>query len=251
MNKIGEGVHNEYKERASKGADVLWHVSIKRQNELAPGIPLHMSLKVFQEQKDMDLNEIKEKVEIFNIKTPVPEKLSYEPTIFTSKIDNKEYYMLLVNGTDKKYEEFYNSLKHCGTVYDKFMPHITIDKGLYDKIKKEGLHANEIIFSPLCVEAGTGNTIHTFPQTEIKKSEKISIIRDLLYLDIDLQKHQKALSLNDTDLLHYIDDNPSLEKEIINKHEKRLEWHFHKNKQLIDLAKERGLMEAYKAKSRM
>ena len=58
---IGEGVHNIYKERAEKGGDILWHVTIKGRKELTEGIPLHMSLKVFEDKKDMDIEELKRK----------------------------------------------------------------------------------------------------------------------------------------------------------------------------------------------
>jgi hypothetical protein len=166
MSKIGEGVHNVYKERAAAGGDVLWYVTIKGQEELAPGIPLHMSLKVFMDKKELDLQEIKAKVKEFDIHRPDPSKLTFKTTIFTSERDGKEYYMLLIHGVDKAYSEFYESLKHCGTVYKKFMPHVTIDKGLYDKINEEGLKPEEVSFSTLSVEAGSGNTIHRFEKSE-------------------------------------------------------------------------------------
>ena len=164
--KLGEGVHDNYKQRASKGGDVLWHVTIKGQKELAPGIPLHMSLKVFEDKKDMDLDEIKEKIKKIDVQTPNPRDLTFKTTIFTSERDGKKYYMLLVNGTDKAYSDFYEDFKHTGTVYKKFMPHITLDKGLYDKINKEGLKPEEICFGELSVEHGTGNTIFSFKKSE-------------------------------------------------------------------------------------
>jgi len=174
--KLGEGVHDIYKERAAKGGDILWYATVKGQKELTPGIPLHMSLKVFEDKKDMDLDKIKEKIKKFDIKTPKPEKLNFKTTIFTSERDGKKYYMLLISGTDKTYSDFYEAFKHTGTVYKKFMPHITIDKGLYDKINKEGLKPEEITFSDLSIEAGAGNTIHSFEKSEgLNKSENASI----------------------------------------------------------------------------
>src|SRR5271165_2042837 len=148
MGKLGEGVHDIYKERAAKGGDVLWHCVIKGQKELAPGIPLHMSLKVFEDKKDMDVEDIKNRVRTMGIKNPDPSKLSFKTTIFTSERDGKQYYMLLITGEDKQYGEFYESLKHCGTVYKKFLPHITIDKDLYEKINKEGIKADDVWFGP-------------------------------------------------------------------------------------------------------
>jgi hypothetical protein len=171
--ELGEGVNDGYKERASKGGDILWHVTIKGQKELSPGIPLHMSLKVFEDKKQMDLDEIKQKVKELGIKTPDPTDLTFKTTIFTSERDGKKYYMLLVGGTDKAYSHFYESFKHTGTVYKKFMPHITIDKGLYDKINKEGIKPDEVIFRDLTAEYGAGNTIHSFDEKELEKSESL------------------------------------------------------------------------------
>jgi hypothetical protein len=165
MSKVGEGVHDVYKERARKGGDVLWHVVIKGQKELAHGIPLHMSLKVFEDSKDMNMDEIKTKVKEFNIHTPDPKKLKFWTKIFTSERDGKQYYMLMVDGCDKAYEEFYNSMKHCGTVYKRFMSHVTIDKGLYDKINEDGLKPEEVEFDSLTIEKGAGNTVHRFEES--------------------------------------------------------------------------------------
>ena len=171
--KLGEGVHEGYKERASKGGDVLWYATIKGQKELAPGIPLHMSLKVFEDKKQMDLDEIKQKVKEFEINTPNPKDLTFKTTIFTSERDGKKYYMLLVNGVDSSYSRFYDEFKHTGTVYKKFMPHVTIDKGLYDKINEEGLIPEEVSFSDLSAEYGAGNTIHSLIKKNLKSPNRL------------------------------------------------------------------------------
>lgn len=171
-NKIGEGVNEEYKKNARKGGDVLWHVKIKGRKELADGINLHMSLKVFPDAKDIDLEEIKAKVKEFDIKRPDPAKLKFKTTIFKSEFNGSEYYMLLIEGADKAYEDFYNSLKHVGTVYKKFMPHITIDKALYDDINENGLKPEEVEFDCLTCEFGAGNTAHEFEEC-LDKSEAL------------------------------------------------------------------------------
>lgn len=243
MGKLGEGVHDIYKERAAQGGDVLWHVTIKGQNELSPGIPLHMSLKVFQDKKEMCIEDIKKKVSIFDIRAPKPEKLEFKTTIFTSERDGKEYYMLMITGVDKEYSEFYDSLKHVGTVYKKFMPHITIDKGLYDKINEEGLKPEEVMFGNLCIEAGTGNTVYAF-----NKSERLNIVREIIGMNIDLKKSFKISHLNDDRLNNFLQDNPSLESEVMKKHEERIKAHFGTDQKLIHIAWEKGLREAYKAK---
>lgn len=241
---LGEGVHNIYKERAAKGGDILWHVTIKGRKELTEGIHLHMSLKVFEDKKDMNMDEIKEKVKEFNIQTPDPKELAFKTTIFTSERDGKKYYMLLVDGTDKSYKDFYESLKHCGTVYKKFMAHITIDKDLYEEINKNGLKPEEIKFQDLTIEKGAGNTVHEFNKSE----EFLSIVRETIELNIDFKKYETAVLLPDVFLSNYIEDRPGLEKQILKKHEERVYHHFSNDKELAAYAIKHGIKEAYALK---
>jgi hypothetical protein len=222
-NNIGEGIHDIYRERAQKGGDILWPVKIKGQSELTEGISLHMSLKVFEDKKEMKLDEIKRKIREFGIKTPDSKKLRFKTTIFTSDRDGKQYYMLLVKNTDGAYEKFYDSMKHCGTVYEKFIPHITIDKGLYDKINEEGLKPEEVVFDNLSVEFGAGNTIY-----ELKKSlgeDYYEVARENAFY-VNSLFGSSVVSLPENSFKNWLKDNPNLEREILKKHEKRSLLHF-------------------------
>lgn len=240
-NKLGEGVHDIYKERAQKGGDILWHAKIKGQTELTEGIPLHMSLKVFEDKKDMNVEELKEKVKEFQIKTPDVTKLKFKTTVFTSDRDGKKYYMLLIEGTDKAYEGFYDSLKHCGTVYKKFMPHVTIDKGLYDKINEEGLKPEEVVFDELTIEHGAGNTIHEF-----KKSLDVDTMKETIAINIDLSsRHAKARFLAPIFFQNYLQDNPGLSEQILKKHEDRINHHFGNDEEIVMFAWENGIKKTY------
>ena len=238
--KVGEGVHSIYKERAQQGGDVLWHVKIKGQSELMEGVPLHMSLKVFNDKKEMNLDEIKEKVKKFDIKTPDPKKLTFKTTIFTSERDGKKYYMLMIEGADKVYEDFYNSLKHCGTVYNKFMTHITIDKGLYDKINEDGLKPEEVEFQDLSIEAGAGNTIYEF-----KKSLDFGIMKETILLNLELSSlHFTATMLKAETFSNYLEDHPGLRQQIERQYSDRIAYHFN-DKKLKDFAWKNGIDAAY------
>lgn len=237
----GEGVHNVYKDRARAGGDVLWHVTIRGQKELAEGIPLHMSLKVFEDKKDMDLEEIKRKVKEFDIHTPDPKRLTFKTTIFTSQIDGNKYYMLLIEGVDKAYREFYESLKHCGTVYKNFMPHVTIDKDLYESINKKPLKPEEIKFSHLTAERGAGNTIFEFK--DLVKAEEL---KQTLFLCSELKHHRKAISLNEECLRNYFQDNPELKDILLKKHEERITAHFGNDRDLLEMAWKEGIEKAHK-----
>lgn len=238
---IGEGVHNIYKERAQKGGDILWHVTIKGRRELAKGIPLHMSLKVFEDKKDMDIEELKRKVKEFSIKTPDPKKLSFKTTIFTSERDGKKYYMLLIEGADKEYGEFYESLKHCGTVYKKFMPHITIDKDLYEQINENGLKSDEIHFDALTIEAGSGNTVFEFK--DLEKSENfVQIMKDAaFYTDL---RDSAIIALPNNLFKNWLQDNPESKMEIFAKHEDRVRFHFG-TEEIAKYAIQHGIDKAY------
>jgi hypothetical protein len=235
---IGEGVHKEYKETAKNGGDILWHVTIKGQKELTQGIHLHMSLKVFEDKKDMDIEELKRKVKEFDIKTPDPRKLRFRTTIFTSQRDGLKYYMLLIDGSDKAYEDFYDSLKHCGTVYKKFMPHITIDKVLYEKINKEGLKPEEIEFQELTIEAGAGNTIYEFEKSE----QFVPIMKETaFYTDL---RNSVAISLPTENFKNWLQDNPQHKSELLAKHEERVRFHFG-TEEVAKYALEHGIAKTY------
>ena len=236
---IGEGVHKEYRETAKNGGDILWHVTIKGRNELTPGISLHMSLKVFEDKKDMDVEELKRKVKEFDIQTPDPSKLKFSTTIFTSERDGLKYYMLLIDGSDKAYEDFYNSLRHCGTVYKKFLPHITIDKELYDTINEDGLLPEEIKFQTLTIEAGAGNTVYEFD-----KSERISVevLKEAaLFTDF---KDSMVLMMPTSVFENWLNDNPKQRHEILIKHEERVRFHF-ADEEAVKYALKHGVPQTY------
>jgi len=164
--KHGAGVPNSYKEEAKNGCDVLFHVKIKGRSILVDDIPLHMSLKIFSNIKEFDLEEMKEYVKKNDICAPDPKDLTLKPIIFTAEKSGLDYFMLKIEGLHPKYEEFYNHYKHVGNVYKNFMTHVTIDKKLYDDLKENGVKAEDIEFSKLTLEHGAGNTEHTFEKSE-------------------------------------------------------------------------------------
>jgi hypothetical protein len=164
--KHGVGVHSDYKEQAKKGCDVLFCVKIRGREKLVDEIPLHMSLKIFDNPEEFDLDELKEYVREHDICSPDPKDLKFTPIIFTAEKSKLDYYMLKIEGLPQKYEDLYNHYKHVGNVYKNFMTHVTIDKKLYEDLKENTLKPEEIEFGPLTLEHGTGNTIHTFEKSE-------------------------------------------------------------------------------------
>lgn len=165
--KRGVGVHESYKKEAKKGCDVLFCVKIKGRSTLVDDIPLHMSLKIFTNPKEFDLEEMKEYVKENDICTPDPKDLIFKPIIFTAEKSGLDYYMLKIEGLHPKYKAFYEHYKDVGNVYKNFMTHVTIDKALYDDLKEKGVKADDIKFGPLVLEHGSNNTVHTFSKSEI------------------------------------------------------------------------------------
>ena len=165
--KKGVGVPSDYKKEAHNKFDVLWKVKIKGRKLLADDIPLHCSLRVFDDLPKEDMNKVKEKIEEFGVHTPDSKKLTFKPIIFHSKQTHRDYYMLKISGMDGACDKFFEYFKKdYGFSHPKFMAHITIDKALYDDINKDGLKPDEIEFDDLTIEEGAGNTIHDFENLE-------------------------------------------------------------------------------------
>jgi 8-oxo-dGTP pyrophosphatase MutT (NUDIX family) len=85
---------------------------------------------------------------------------------------------------------------------------------------------------------------------KMKKSEHLSasIVKDTIFVCPSLSVHKKALRLDDTTLERYLQDNPALKSEILEKHEERVNHHFQGDLNLIHVALEKGIEEAYKVK---
>lgn len=172
IKKEGEGVHADYHKSAFSHCDILFRVKIKGRENLTKDIPLHMSLKIFENAKEIDLEKIKRLVKEFNIEKPDTKGLRMKAIIFAAEKTGIEYYMLVFENIDSKYEKFYNELKNVGTVYKRFFPHVTLDWPLYDQIKREGLNSDEVEFGEFVIEEGPRNTIYSFDQN-LEKSESL------------------------------------------------------------------------------
>src|SRR5579864_4723648 len=129
---VGEGVGNTYREEAHKSFDVLFRVKIKGRVMLTEDIPLHMSLKIFKERKEFDVDEIARFAREHNVVSPDPKKLTFKAIIFNSERTKEDFYMLEVDGLGDQYKALYDEYDDVGNVYKRFFTHITIDKELYD-----------------------------------------------------------------------------------------------------------------------
>jgi hypothetical protein len=162
----GTGVPDSYKKAAAQGGNVMWRARLKGRTNLADDIPLHMSLKTFNNPQEVPHQEIADKVKELGIQRPDPSKLKAEATTFTSQRNGQTYYMLKLHGHDPSYDKFNEHFKDRGITYPSYMGHVTIDKELHDQIKKEGIQPHELEFSPLMIEHGSNNPTHLFPDNQ-------------------------------------------------------------------------------------
>jgi 8-oxo-dGTP pyrophosphatase MutT (NUDIX family) len=91
---------------------------------------------------------------------------------------------------------------------------------------------------------------HAPENKNVAKSESIScsIIKETISLYPTLSDHKKALRLDDSTLEKYLQDNPSLKETVLKKHEARASFHFAQDLDLIHIALEKGVKEAYRIK---
>ena len=74
------------------------------------------------------------------------------------------------------------------------------------------------------------------------------VVHDTIRLNPDLKRqHQKAMNLNGKDLHHYLQDNPKLEQEIVNRHLSRLEHHFGQDPDKLSYAWNHGILGTNRA----
>lgn len=187
---------------------------------LVDDIPLHMSVKIFSNSKEYDLEELKTFVRENEVYSPDPSTLTFIPIIFTAEKSKLDYYMLKIEGLGPQYKALYDHYDKVGNVYKKFMTHVTIDKPLYDDLKKNPLRSDEIEFSNLIVEHGAGNTVHDFQKSE---TLTLDIVKDMVFMDLELRKsYPQVLNLLGDDLRRFTEDNPELGKLVMEKHEQKL-----------------------------
>lgn len=162
----GVGVHDSYKEQAHQGCDLLFRVKIKGRAMLTEDIPLHMSVKIFKNPSEYNMKELEKYVNEHDLRKPDPKDLEFKAIIFTSERTGDKFYMLEVNGTSPEYKKLYDEYDDVGNVYKKFFTHITIDKEIYDDVKKNGLKPEDVEFSNLIMEHGANNTVKDFGKSE-------------------------------------------------------------------------------------
>lgn len=96
------------------------------------------------------------------------------------------------------------------------------------------------------VESSGGKNVHHKPTSMGTAYGKFAIMPDVVHdtirLNPDLKRqHSKVMRLQGDNLSRYLQDNPKLEQEIVNRHLNRLEHHFGQNPEAISFAWNHGI----------
>ena len=255
-----------YKKFAEEGMDLLHPVRIRGKSHRPDiNIPYHSTIKLFDTTKDRPehAHEVASKLEL---NPPDPKSIRIEPTTLKGRAGNTMHVLKLHGPHADQMKEHHKKFAHLGfrEAYE-FHPHITVDQDTWNQIvssKAQTAHEAGIEFMPAelhhkmnVVASYKPKVAQPFggevqPKDKLAASEKLSLVRETIGLSLDLQQHLKAIQLPDKYLSNYLQDNPTLEKEVMKKHEERLKHHFGDDLKLIQIAWEKGIKEAYKAKGK-
>lgn len=255
-----------YKKIAEQGMDLLHPVRIRGQTHRPDiNIPYHATIKLFDTTKDKPehAHDVASKLEL---NPPDPKQLRIEPVTMKGRTGYTIHALKLYGPHADQMKEHHKKFSHLGfqEAYD-YHPHISVDKALWDHIvdsKAQTAHEAGIEFMPAELHHKMKVVASYKPKValpmggeipakdKLAASEKLEIVRETISLNSELQQHLKAIRLPDQYLANYLQDNPSLEKEVMKKHEERLKHHFGDDLRLIQIAWEQGLQAAYKAKEK-
>jgi 8-oxo-dGTP pyrophosphatase MutT (NUDIX family)/GNAT superfamily N-acetyltransferase len=130
---------SQYLKDANQGYTALVPVTLGGRKELAPGIPFHITVKMFRKPGEPltpeHMKRVEDRLERFKLPVPHHSQLRLEPASFVSPRTGQTYYSLKVHGMPKEYGELYDHFRDVGITYPEYMPHVTIDKDMYDDIK--------------------------------------------------------------------------------------------------------------------
>lgn len=255
-----------YKKYASEGMDLMFPVRMKgRSHRPDINVPYHATIKLFDTTKDKPehAHEVASKL---SLNPPDPKNVHIEPTTLKGRNGNVMHVIKLHGPHAEEIKAHHAKFAHLGYRENyQYSPHVTVDEHTWNHIvnsKAKTAHEAGMEFMPAELHhkekvVASYKPKHAAPfggehsgTDKLAASEKLSLVRETIGLNVDLQKHEKAVQLNDSFLLNYLQDNPELMKTIIEKHEKRLEHHFGDNKKLVDIAWKKGMQEAYKAKDK-
>lgn len=139
-------VDSQYIKNAKSRITLLWPVKIRGKGHiLGTDLPMHITLKQFSHEDDIDPNKIKSLVDGMNWHKPDASKMVITPDRFISKDGKSTYHVLkLEGGMPKSASKLYNDTRGIGITYPQFTPHVTVDESLWKEIKNLGLQPHHI-----------------------------------------------------------------------------------------------------------
>lgn len=255
-----------YKRFALEGSDLMHPVRIKGQSHRPDiNIPYHATIKLFDTSKDTpeQAHEVASKLAL---NPPDPKQVQIEPVTLKGRTGYTIHAIKLHGPHAEQMKEHHSKFSHMGYPENyNYHPHISVDRETWNNIvnsKAKTAHEAGIEFMPAELHHKTRVVASYKPKVaqnfgqekseedKLNASEQLGIVRDVIGMSVDLQKHYKAALLNDKFLQNYLNDNPGLLEQAMQKHQERVKYHFGDNAELIELAKNKGLKAAYEAKSR-
>lgn len=257
-----------YKKFAEKGMDLMFPVRMKGVS-IRPdiGILYHVTIKLFDAAKDK-AEQIHEVASNLSLIPPDPKKVTIEPT--TIEGNGYTAHVLRLRGPEvKEIEEIHKLFAHLGYQEKyEFHPHISVDKETWDLVSNsesksahdlgiefmpaELRHKDKIVASYRPKPARKPGEFEVEEKDKLAASENMvpTMVRETVSLEVDLKKHEKATRLGDIELIRYLQDNPGLREEVMQKYEKRSAFHFGTDAEMLKLCMEKGIRHAYMVKNR-
>jgi GNAT superfamily N-acetyltransferase len=129
---------DDYKQKASTGIVLLHPVSISGKTHRDNGIPLHMTVKVFGSNTNMNPKDVEKHLENFTIPSSVDSnKMLFMPHILPG-VGGTKHHVLLAYGAPPHVDHVRKGSEQYGPYLHNFLPHISVDQADWEKFSKMG-----------------------------------------------------------------------------------------------------------------
>ena len=157
LKKSDPEVSTIYMDRAKRGMDLMFPVTIRGEKFLKESIPFHTSIKLFLPD-ETDPDEVINRIGAESPCPPGATDFNVEPYEYKSQYGYTAYTLRIVP-VPIGMETLYNRLAGLGIDYKLFQPHITVHKQLWDEVKEKNLTAADLDIKVLPLELRRGPDI--------------------------------------------------------------------------------------------
>lgn len=151
---------DDYAKKASTGLILLHPISINGKTHRENGIPMHMTVKFFGDNTQVDPTEVEKHLENFSIPQNVDvNKMLFMPHTLSTPAGT--HHVLLAYGAPHHVDQIRKGSEKYGPYVKNFLPHISVDKADWDKFAKMGpmLTADKIGIQIHPAELKSGNQV--------------------------------------------------------------------------------------------